>query len=310
MTDLIKYTRSLLVGLMAVAFYAPMSTASAQYEPTQEEIDAYVAWEEEFDSSLNRMRGEIKLLRGKVTINIPADYYFLDKKDGRAVLEDGWGNAPDSSILGMIFPSKYSPMDEGSWGVIVYWDGDGYVSDEDAQTIDYHDLLAEMKKDTAIESRQNERMGFDSVKLVGWAEQPTYNAKAHTMYWALALVFGDGEDQTLNYDMRVLGRRGVLTLTYVAAMDQLDEVRASREDLLSMTSFSEGNRYADYKPGDKKAEYGLAVLVAGGAGAMLAKKAGFLGLIMIVFKKFFVFILAGLAFLLTRIKGLFGGNKS
>ncbi len=312
MTFLLQKWRRMAACWGALFFIAASGAAIGQEvsEPTQEEIDAYTVWAEEFESGLDRKQGTIKILGGKVKLVVPAEYYFLNAEDGRSVLEEAWGNPPNEGVLGMIFPSHYSPLDDESWGAIIYWEGDGYVSDEDANEIDYDELLVEMQKSIQQDNEYRVEMGYEPLELVGWAEPPVYDGENHRMYWAQDLIFGESEDHTLNYDMRILGRRGVLTLSYVAAMDQLEEVRASRDDLLRMTSFAEGSRYTDYQPGDKKADYGIAALVGGGAGVLLAKKAGLFGVIMIFFKKFFVFILAGLAFLFTRLKGLFGGNKS
>jgi uncharacterized membrane-anchored protein len=108
------------------------------------------------------------------------------------------------------------------------------------------------------------------MELVGWAAPPHYDAVTHKLYWAERLRF-DGEDiDTLNYDVRILGRHGVLVLSVVAGMDQLDEIRQQTPQILGMVNFNQGNRYADYDPKmDKVAAYGLASLVAGGVAAKL-----------------------------------------
>jgi len=109
------------------------------------------------------------------------------------------------------------------------------------------------------------------VELVGWAEPPHYDSLAHKLYWAKDLKFTDDSAHTLNYSVRVLGRRGVLVLNAVSSMDQLEPVRRDMTKVIGFVEFSGGHRYADFIPGtDKVAEYGIAALIAGG----LAAKAG------------------------------------
>ena len=57
---------------------------------------------------------------------------------------------------------------------------------------------------------------------------PSYDAAAHKLYWAKELMFGTDMDHTLNYNIRVLGRRGVLVLNAVAEMKQLAVIRTRR----------------------------------------------------------------------------------
>jgi hypothetical protein len=83
-------------------------------EPTEEELAAAIA---EFEASLDKQTGTIKLPGADVTLTVPAGFYFLDSEDGQAVLEDAWGNPPDSSIAGMLFPAGKSPFDQVVWGV-------------------------------------------------------------------------------------------------------------------------------------------------------------------------------------------------
>jgi uncharacterized membrane-anchored protein len=177
----------------------------------------------------------------------------------------------------MILPAKLSPLDEGGWGVIVTFEEDGYVKDDDAEKIDYSELLDQMKSDTADANSARKEAGYGTVELVGWAAPPRYDKTAKKLYWAKELKFEGSQENTRNYNIRALGRRGVLVLNAVAGKSQLAMVEQEMPKLLPMLAFNEGHRYADFIPGkDNVAAYGLAALVAG----KLAAKAGlFKGLI-------------------------------
>jgi len=113
---------------------------------------------------------------------------------------------------------------DSGWAVVITYDEDGYVDDKGAESIDYTALLKEMKEGVAEANKEREKQGYEPVTLVGWAEPPTYNRDTHKLYWAKELQFGNSP-HTLNYDVRILGRRGVLVLNAVSGMDQLDRVK-------------------------------------------------------------------------------------
>jgi uncharacterized membrane-anchored protein len=144
------------------------------------------------------------------------------------------------------------------------------------------------------------------VELVGWAARPRYDKQTHKMYWAKELRFADSDGNTLNYNLRVLGRGGVLNLNAVASMAALPQIETSVPEIVGLVNFTEGNRYADFKQGtDKVAAYGLAALVAGG----VAAKAGFFKIILVgllAAKKFVIIAVIAVA---AALKKMFSGGS-
>ncbi|MEI9946725.1 MAG: DUF2167 domain-containing protein [Chitinophagaceae bacterium] len=61
--------------------------------------------------------------------------------------------------------------------------------------------------------------------MVGWAQPPFYDSKNKVLHWAKELQFGGEDLNTLNYDVRFLGRKGILSLNAVATIDQLPKVK-------------------------------------------------------------------------------------
>lgn len=247
--------------------------------------------------------GDISLEDGIAQLKLGTAFRYLDPKQTSTLLE-AWGNPPNPDTLGMIFPAELDPLSESGWGVIVTYEEDGYVDDEGAEKIDYDDLLEEMQRDIRASNKQRVESGFDAIELVGWAEAPRYDATSHKLYWAKDLSFGNEDGHTLNYNIRVLGRRGVLVLNAVSSLAQLAEIKPSMTSLLSAVEFHPGYRYTDYLPGkDKLASYGVGALVAG----TLASKAGlFKGLIaaLLATKKLVaVGLVALFAFLSRLVKG-------
>lgn len=258
---------------------------------------------QEFEAQLHYQQGEIKLLGGKAVLNVPKNFRYLDPDDSRKILEQAWGNPPGTKTLGMLFPADVSPLSRGGWGVVISYDNDGHVSDSDAKEINYDDLMKKMQQGTDEANEQRVKQGYEAIKLVGWAEPPSYNASNHKMYWAKELEFGKDSENTLNYNIRILGREGVLVLNAVAGMNELGQIKHEMNDVLSFSNFSTGNRYEDFNAStDKVAEYGLATLVAGAVAAKTGLIAKLVALL-IAGKKVVILALAAFAGFFRKLLG-------
>jgi uncharacterized membrane-anchored protein len=265
-----------------------------------------------WQDKLQRQTGVITLLGSGARLNLGDEYYFLNATDSRKVLVEGWGNPPDAAdgVLGMIFPVRFKPLDEKAWGAVVTYQDVGYVSDKDARKTDYDKLLDDLRKSEDEDNAARQKAGYASVHLVGWAERPTYDAARHVVIWARDLKFGGATTDMLNYDIRVLGRKGVLSLNVVSSLSDLAEVRAAAGKIAGTAAFEQGSTYADYSKGDDKvAEYGVAGLVAAGVGAAAAKKLGLLAILVVFLKKGAVFLVAGFASLAAWFRKTFLGKK-
>ena len=245
--------------------------------------------------------GEAVLGDGLAKVSVPAQFRYLTGKDTDTILTELWGNPKSDGTLGAVVPVGFDPLQAGGWLVIITYEEEGFVKDTDANTIDYTKLLADMKEQVSEASKEREKDGYHSIQLIGWAQPPRYDAAAHKLYWAKELKFGSDDENTLNYNIRMLGRRGVLVLNAVASMSQLGEVEKASPALLAMVDFQEGHRYADFNAStDKVATFGLAALVAGG----IAAKAGLLKGLWIgilALKKFIIIGLIALASYAKRI---------
>ncbi|SBV37630.1 putative membrane protein [uncultured Stenotrophomonas sp.] len=292
--------RSMSMGLLVAASLLCMapSTAAAQED---EGISV-----EQFLQSLQFRSGAIEVSQAKARFNLDADFRYLDQTDARRVLEDMWGNPPDESVLGMIVPRSPGLADDGSWAVVVTYADDGYVSDEDASKIDYSKLLREMQEQTREANPEREKAGYGTLQLVGWAVPPRYDGASNKLYWAKELEFNGHPDHSLNYDIRVLGRHGYLSLNAISGMAELAQVREGMEKLLPMAEFEQGARYADHNPKtDKVAAYGVATLIGGG----LAAKAGLFAKLGLLLAKFWKLLLIGVVVLGGAARKLFGGDR-
>lgn len=301
-----------LLAAVAACFVlagAAQAADEPQLTPEQKaEIQKMIALRD----SLRPVHGTVTLPEAKATLNLGKGYYFLGAADARKVLVDGWGNPADAAdgVLGLVFPEGRTFLDD-TWGAVVTYEKTFYVSDKDAQSADYAQLMEDMKAAAEEANAERQKRGFEPVHVMGWAQPPAYDAARHDLIWARELQFGQQqEDHGLNYDVRHLGRESVLSLNMVSTMAHLGEIRPAAIELAKTAEFNAGQRYADFKAGDKEAGYGLAGLVAAGAGLAVAKKIGLLGVILLFAKKGIALIAIAGAAIAAWFRKLFGRKPS
>lgn len=258
---------------------------------------------EQLLASLKFQQGKISLPGGIATLDLPAGFRYLSPADAGRLLSEGWGNPPGMETLGMIVPTAVDPLTREGWGVVVTYEKEGHVKDDDADSIKYDELLKTMQESMKEANEERKKQGYQPMTLVGWAEAPRYDKASHKLYWAKELHSEGDKENGLNYNIRVLGREGVLVLNAVASMEQIGQIRKEMKTVTAFSDFTPGNRYADFnEKTDKVAEYGLAALIAGGAAAKLGLF-GKLFALLLAFKKL---IVVGIGALGVGIAKLFG----
>jgi uncharacterized membrane-anchored protein len=238
---------------------------------TQARIDS-------MEATFTYQHGKIVLRNGLATITVPAGFKYLDAKQSEYVLTELWGNpkGPDMS-LGMLLPESKGVLGDDSWVFNIQYDEIGYVKDHDADDINYDDLLKDLQEETETGNKERTEAGYEPISLVGWAAKPYYDADRKILHWAKEIKFGNAEDNTLNYNIRILGRKGVMVLNAIATMNQLPEVNKNIASVLNVVEFEQGSRYADFNPDlDEVASWTIGSLVAG----KVLAKVGFFALIL------------------------------
>ncbi|NVM77986.1 putative membrane-anchored protein [Duganella sp. SG902] len=278
--------RRLITALLCLSLTAALPVVAAAAD------EAPKMTSQQFLASLTFREGKIALPGEIATLDLPSSFRYLNPADTAKLLTDGWGNPPGAKTLGMIVPADVNPLSAAGWGVVVTYDKDGHVKDDDADKINYADLLKDIQESMVENNKARKEQGYAPMTLVGWAEQPSYDKAQHKLYWAKELHTEGDKGNGLNYNIRVLGREGVLVLNAVAGMDQIAQVKTEMKKVTGFTEFTAGNRYTDFNAStDKVAEYGIAALVAGG----VAAKLGFFGKIFAVLLALKKFILIGVA---------------
>ena len=226
----------------------------------------------------------------KATLNTDSTLAFLDEGNSKKFLELT-GNIPESGNF-VLLSTKHN------WWATFSFSPLGYVKDD--EKIDPDALLQQLKDSDAGANEERKRLGIPPLKTEGWYIPPHYDAESKRLEWGLKL---SSEGQiVLNYTIRLLGRTGVMNATLVSSPETLDtDVRAFKAALPGF-EFNSGERYTEFKQGDRVAEFGLAALIAGGAAAVATKKG-----LWAVMAGFFA---AAWKFIVIAVMGLFAWLRS
>ncbi|HKC49957.1 MAG TPA: DUF2167 domain-containing protein [Myxococcota bacterium] len=281
------------------------AAANAFAEPPS--VGAAPKPEAAFEATLRWKTGEVSLGDGVARLAVTPQWRYLGPEDAERVLVDAWHNPPGhEGTLGMLFPSDVGPLDADGWGVVISYAAEGHVSDADAEEQDYEALLHDMQAAVREQNEKRVRDGYPPVELLGWAARPYYDRAAHKLHWARELRFGTDEEHTLNYDVRVLGRRGMLVMQAVAPMTRAELVQARMRDALALVEFEPGHRYDEFDSGvDRVAAYGIGGLVAGG----ILAKAGFFKVLLVALLAAKKFVAIGVLAAVGLISRYFRRNR-
>ncbi|MBK8443130.1 MAG: DUF2167 domain-containing protein [Sphingobacteriales bacterium] len=240
------------------------------------------------EKSFTYQHGTVQLKDSVATVVLPEGYKYLDAEQAKKVLVDLWHNpASEDMTLGFIMPQSTSVLSENTYVFNVQYDKIGYVKDDDADDINYDELLAEMQKDVETENEERVKMGYPSASLVGWAAKPFYDKDKKVLHWAKEIRFSEEEANTLNYNVRILGRKGVLVLNAIAPMEQLSAVQGDIPQVVQMLEFNEGFRYSDF---DSKVDDVAAWTIGGLVAGKLLAKAGFFAILLKFWKVIAIFV--------------------
>jgi uncharacterized membrane-anchored protein len=228
------------------------------------------------------------------SITVPQGSLFLGPAGTRRFLELQGNLGSDNDYT-------FGPRDL-SWFSVFSFDPSGYVKDD--EKIDADELLSILKQSNVAGNEERKRRGLRTLVLEGWHVPPHYDAQSKRLEWGTKLRNESG-NTSVNYTVRLLGRTGVMSAILVSDPASLDNDMKAFKTALAGFDFASGQKYSEFRTGDKVAEYGLTALVVGGAAAAAAKAGLFKYL-----GKFIWVGLLGLAGLWAAFRRFFSGRQA
>lgn len=221
-------------------------------------------------------------------VKVPEGYVFANGNDTRLIMET-MQNPTNGRELGFVAPAGED------WFAVFEFDPVGYVKDDEKDTLDADAMLESMKNGAVEANKERAKRGWPAMSIVGWEHPPRYNETTHNLEWAIRAE-SEGRP-VINYNTRLLGRGGVMEVTLVTDPGTLAETLPKFKTMLAGFDFSQGQKYSEFRPGDKMAAYGLTGLIVGGGTAALVKSGAF--------KWVWKAVVAGVVGLLALAKKLF-----
>lgn len=230
-------------------------------------------------------------------IDIPEGYIFCGKQDTQTLMT-AFGNPVSNRELGFLAPESRD------WFVVFEFSDIGYVKDEEKSSLDAAAILTSIQEGNEQGNEIRRKNGWPELKITGWEVPPRFDDQTKNLEWAIR---GEtvGEGGVVNYNVRVLGRGGVMELALVLSPEKLPAVLPTFRQVVGGFAYKEGNRYAEYRDGDKLAAVGLTALIAGGGVAVLAKT----GILQKLLKPILIGLLAIGAAIKSFFQKIFGGGK-
>ena len=291
--------KSLRASVVAVLFLAGLARAADAPAPA---ADRPKTREEALT------RAGVKLTAGPATVplgkvaelKLPEGAHFVGP-DSIKLYYQLTQNQPNGKEVGVMLGKTYS----------LYFDYDdsGHVKDDDKKELDADKLMKAMTANEEAGNEERKRRGWDEMKITGWATKPYYDEKTNNLKWAINLTSSQDKFQEvfINESIRLLGRGGVMNVTLVSGGGAAFKAAEAEAEKLLAGGFAyvDGQKYSEFKAGDKVAAYGLSALVLGGAG-IAAAKLGWLGAFGVWLGKAWKMVVAGLVAIVVGLKKLFG----
>lgn len=244
-------------------------------------------------------RGPIVAAIGtNATILVPSGFVFLDAANTQEFEKATHEISPGDEYL--LAPENFA------WYALFEFERIGYVRDN--EKIDANVVLDEIRNATTVSNKKRRQRGWDTVTVVGWRFPPHYDSATKRLAWSILGQNDVTHREFVNYNTRLLGRTGVTSVTLVDGPKTLGEDVGTLRSLLTGFRYVKGEKYSEFKPGDRVAQYGLAALITGGAAAV-ATKTGFFKWIAAAAVGLWKFILAGIAAFFAGIRALFKRGK-
>jgi len=233
----------------------------------------------------------------KATIAIPSGGSFLDESKGSRFLEL-LGNLPSPGTTILAF---------GNWFATLNFSDSGYIKDD--EKLDPDALLAQLKGQDEEANAERKKRSIPQLYTDSWAVPPHYDAETKHLEWGLNLRVEGQSEPVVNYTVRLLGRSGFETVVLVSSPKELDAGVKELKKVLGGFDFVGGQRYAEFRQGDRVAEIGLGALIVGGAAAAVVKT-GYWKTILAALVAGWKFVAAGIAAVFYGAKKMIGRGKS
>lgn len=186
-------------------------------------------------------------------IFVPDGYAFGGAIGVRDFLESNQ-NPVTGRELGILLPEG------GNWFTVFEFDPIGYVRDDEKSRLNPKRLLKSIREDNEEANQERIDNGWPTLEIIDWEIGPSYDESSRNLVWAIRAK--SNAESIVNYNVRLLGRRGVMQAVLVADPGRMRQVVDTLNLVLAGFYFTPGDKYVDFVEGDQVATFGLTSLIS------------------------------------------------
>lgn len=163
----VRATFAMLIAFIAAASYAgPQEDARKAFDEAR--------------AAATQGPAEV-VLAGQGKLKLPAGRFFVPQPHAGKLLNAMGNPGQDPRLQGLVFPT-----DGADWFITLRYESSGYIKDDDARDWKADELLDSYRKGTEEANEERAKMGVPALEILGWAEKPAYDEKAHRLVWAMS----------------------------------------------------------------------------------------------------------------------------
>ena len=229
----------LLAAAPAFATKAKKAPAPAKEAPGEEAgpADEAAAPKEETETqrafkSIQWTKGPAKVgIDNHAEIQVPEGYAYTGGSGAQKLLEL-MHNPTSGTELGILTDEKLEMF------LLFEFDDVGYVKDAEKEKLNADEILASLRAGNEESNKARKQRGWAPIEITGWHTAPFYNAQTNNLEWCIQ---GQSRGHTIvNYNTRILGRTGVLSVNLMCSADGLAKNKPAAETIMKATSFNDG----------------------------------------------------------------------
>ncbi len=263
MTKILLAGSALMISFSALA--NPIDSIQLTGSQSTQIHSAFKKQADSINQALKFHSGKLRFSDQSIRMKVPEGHFFIEPDQARFILENIWGNIPDEEVLGMIVRSDFVPSNiSNDYSFVISYAPIGYVSGKQQKEFNHLELLNDLREQLQEANEKRLEQGFNALQVENWVMVPYFDEYKKALYWATEVKVNGSEESLVNYNLRLLGKNGVLKINAVGTMDQLPAIKKVLPFLLSQSEFLEGFRYTDHIDTNSTEEgWQLAELISG-----------------------------------------------
>lgn len=196
-----------------------------------------------FEASLDYKKGTVPISENRVTLKLMEGFRFLDERDSKKVISGLWGQDIPENSDGAILPPGIGPFSDHNWAYVISFDPIGHICDTIDVTIDSEKLMSKLKQNLVNENLKRQNENRQTMQIVDWEIKPVYDKTIRCLYWAIKYSFSNEIQNEIIYNIKILGRNGVLSI-YTQVNEKLGDLpRNNIKDIIRSAKFNPGQEY-------------------------------------------------------------------